>query len=259
MPTETVLTASPNPAAAGQAVTLTATVTDGGSTPTGSVQFSVGGTAIGSPVPLNSSGVATTTTTFTAAGTESLSAAYTPAGNFSSSSGTLSLPVNAAPPDSNGIPLAVTDPRNGAFTLTVDTADTVTLLASGSNATVPTTPVAVSDTRNTFPGWSVTGQNSNWTGTGTAAGASISGNALGWQPTTSTSPLTQGVTLGPPVPPSGPGLGSTPAVLASVHAGQGNGFGTTTLAADLTLAVPNGQAAGPYTSGLIITATETNP
>jgi hypothetical protein len=257
--TTTVLTASPNPATAGQTVTLTATVTDGGSTPTGSVQFSVGGTAIGTPVTLNSSGVATTTTTFAAAGTESLSAAYTPTGTFTGSSGTFSLPVNTAPPNSGVIPLAVTVPSAGAFTLTVDTTDTVTLAVAGSNATAATTPVVVSDTRNTFPGWSVSGQDSNWTGSGTAAGATISGNALGWQPTSSTSPLTQGVTLGPTVPPNGPGLGSAPAVLASVHAGIGNGFGTTTLGANLTLAIPSGQAAGPYTSGLTITAAATNP
>ena len=257
--TTTTLTASPNPATAGQVVTLTATVTDGGSTPTGSVQFSSGGTAIGAAVPLNSSGVATTTTTPAAAGTVSLSAAYSPTGSFSGSTGALSLPVNAAAPNSGTIPLAVTVPQSGAFTLTVDTTDTVTLAVSGSSATAATTPVVVSDTRNTFPGWSVSGQDSNWTGTGTAAGASISGNQLGWTPTSSTSPLTQGVTLGPTVPPGSPGLGSTPAVLASVHTGIGNGVGTTTLGANLTLAIPSGQAAGPYTSGLNITAVDTNP
>jgi len=257
--TTTTLTASPNPATVGQTVTLTATVTDGGSTPTGSVQFSTGGTAIGSPVPLNASGVASTTTTFAATGTVSLSAVYNPTGTFSGSTGNLSLPVNVAPPNSGTIPLAVTVPQSGAFTLTVDTTDTVTLLVSGSSATASTTPIVVTDTRNTFPGWSVTGQDSNWTGSGTAAGATISGNALGWQPTTSTSPLTQGVTLGPTVPPNGPGLGTTPAVLAAVHAGIGNGVGTTTLGANLTLAIPSGQAAGPYSSGLTITAAATNP
>jgi alpha-glucuronidase len=141
----------------------------------------------------------------------------------------------------------------------VDTTDTVNLLVSGSTATASTTPVVVSDTRNTFPGWSVSGQDSNWTGSGTAAGATISGNQLGWTPTTSTSPLTQGVTLGATVPPANPGLGTTAAVLASVHAGIGNGVGTTTLGANLTLAIPTGQAAGPYTSGLTITAADTNP
>jgi hypothetical protein len=254
--TTTTLTASPNPATAGQVVTLTATVTPAGAT--GSVQFSVGGTAIGTPVSLNSSGAATTTTTFAAQGTESLSAAYTPTGNFTASSGTLSLPVGAAPPNSGTIPLAVTVPQSGAFTLTVDTTDTVTLLVSGSSATAATTPVVVSDTRNTFPGWSVSGQDSNWTGSGTAAGASISGNQLGWTPT-NTGTLPQGVTLGGTVTPASPGLGTTPAVLASVHAGVGNGVGTSTLGANLTLAIPSGQAAGPYSSGLNITAVDTNP
>ena len=254
--TTTTLTASPNPATVGQTVTLTATVAP--SNATGSVQFSVGGTAIGTPVTV-SGGVATTTTTFAAAGTEALSAAYTPTGNFSASSGPLSLPVNAAPPNSGTIPLAVTVAATGTFTLTVDTTNTVTLAVSGSNATAATTPIVVSDTRNTFPGWSVSGQDSNWTGSGTAAGATISGNALGWAPTSSTTPLTQGVTLGPVVPPNGPGLGTAAAVLASVHAGTGNGFGTTTLGANLTLAIPSGQAAGPYTSGLTITAAATNP
>jgi hypothetical protein len=254
--TTTTLTASPNPATVGQTVTLTATVAP--SNATGSVQFSVGGTAIGTPVTV-SGGVATTTTTFAAAGTEALAAAYTATGNFTGSSGTLSLPVQAAPPNSGTIPLAVTVPSTGTFTLTVDTTDTVTLAVSGSNGTAATTPIVVSDTRNTFPGWSVSGQDSNWTGSGTAAGATISGNALGWAPTSSTTPLTQGVTLGPVVPPNGPGLGTAAAVLASVHAGTGNGFGTTTLGANLTLAIPSGQAAGPYTSGLTITAASTNP
>jgi hypothetical protein len=254
--TTTTLTVSPSPATAGQTVTLTATVSPASAT--GSVQFSVGGTAIGGPVTV-SGGTATTTTSFAAAGTEALSAAYQPTGSFSASGGNFSLTVNAAPPNSGVIPLAVTVPSTGAFTLTVDTTDTVTLAVSGSSATAATTPIVVSDTRNTFPGWSVSGQDSNWTGSGTAAGASISGNALGWAPTSSTSPLTQGVTLGPAVPPNGPGLGSTAAVLASVHAGVGNGVGTTTLGANLTLAIPTGQAAGPYTSGLNITSVSTNP
>jgi hypothetical protein len=40
----------------------------------------------------------------------------------------------------------------------------------------------VTDTRNYYPGWSVSGQDSNWTGSGTAAGFTISGNQLGWTP-----------------------------------------------------------------------------
>jgi hypothetical protein len=256
--TTTTLTASPSTATAGQSVTLTATVSP--SSATGTVQFSVGGTAIGSPVTV-ASGVATQTTSFAAAGTESLSAVYTPTGNFTGSTGTLSYTVSAAPPNSGTIPLAVTVPATGTFTLTVDTTDTVTLVVNGAgtNATAPTTPVVVSDTRNTFPGWSVSGQDGAWTGSGTAAGATMSGNQLGWTPTSSTSPLTQGVTLGGTVAPGSPGLGTTPAVLASVHSGLGNGYGTTTLGANLNLLFPVPQAAGPYTSGLDITSVSTNP
>jgi hypothetical protein len=255
--TTTTLAASPTTASAGQSVTLTATVAP--SSATGSVQFSVGGTAIGGPATVTG-GVATTTTSFAAAGTEALSAVYTPTGNFTgSTSNTLNYVVTAAAPNSGVIPLAVTVPATGTFTLTVDTTDTVTLAVSGSNGTAATTPIVVSDTRNTFPGWSVSGQDGNWTGSGTAAGATISGNQLGWTPTSSTSPLTQGVTLGGVVAPAAPGLGSTAAVLASVHAGINNGFGTTTLGANLNLLIPNPQAAGPYTSGLDITSVSTNP
>jgi hypothetical protein len=58
--TALALTASANPSVYGQPVTFTATVTaEDGSTPTGAVQFSVDGTDLGSPVTLDSSGVAT--------------------------------------------------------------------------------------------------------------------------------------------------------------------------------------------------------
>jgi hypothetical protein len=168
------LTASPDPAFIGQVVTLTAHVMP--SRATGSVQFSVGGTAIGSPVPV-SDGWAATTTSFSAAGT----------------------------------------------------------------------------------GWSVSGQDTAATGSGAAAGGSISGNQLGWTPTSTTSPLPQGVTLGGPVVPASPGLGSAPAVLALVQGGLYNGYGTTTLGANLILAISTPQAAGRYTSGLSITSVSVDP
>jgi hypothetical protein len=255
------LTASPNPALVGQTVTLTAVArTADGTHPAGSVQFEVGSTAIGPPVAVDSSGVAVTKTSFAAAGFEAITAALTPADATAYNTSAITLSLQVQPPSASGtIPLAVTAPVTGEFTLTVDTADTVTLTVSGTNAIAATTPIVVSDTRNTFPGWSVSGQDSNWTGSGTAQGASMSGNQLGWTPTSSTTPLTQGVTLSPTVAPAGPGLGSQPAVLASVLAGLGNGFGTTTLGANLNLLIPALQAAGDYTSGLNITAVSTNP
>jgi hypothetical protein len=256
--TTTTLTASPSPAYVGQTVTLTATVA-GSPTPTGTVTFESGGTTIGTgPVTL-ANGVATTTTTFAATGTESLSAVYTPTSgtSFTTSTGTASLTVNAAPANSGIIPLAVTVPPTGSFSLTVDTTDTVNLTVSGANATGATTPIVVSDTRNTYPGWSVSGEDSSWTGSGSAAGGTISGNQLGWVPTDTA--LGTAVTLGGTVAPASPGLGSTAAVLASATAGLGNGYGTSTLGANLTLAIPATAPAGPYTSGLTITAVTSNP
>jgi len=260
--TVTTLTATPNPATAFQPVSLTATVTPppGTAPPAGSVQFEAGGTAIGPPVALNSFGAAATTTMFPAAGTQTLTAVFTPTDpTASTSTGTVILAVQAAPPNSGTIPLGVNVPQSGAFTLTVDTTDTVTLTVGGNTASAATTPIVVTDTRNTYPGWSVSGQDGNWTGSGTAQGASMPGDQLGWTPTSSTMPLTQGVTLFPTVVAGSPGLGSTPAVLASAPAGLGNGFGTTTLGANLDLLIPALQAAGDYTSGLTITAVPTNP
>ncbi len=257
--TTTTLTASPNPATVGQTVNLKATVSDGGSTPAGTVQFETGGSDIGGPVT-TVNGVASTTTTASATGTVTLTAVFTPtdATAFSASTGTASLVINPAAANSGTEPLAVTVPAEGSFTLTVGTG-TVSLAVStdGSTGTGALNPVSVSDTRNTFPGWSVSGQDSDWTGTGTAQGGTISGNQLGWSPTSTT--LANAVTLGPVVTPAAPGLGTTAAVLASVHAGNGNGFGTSTFGANLTLDIPASTPAGPYTSTLTVTAVTSNP
>jgi hypothetical protein len=80
----------------------------------------------------------------------------------------------------------------------------------------------------------VSGQESDFTGSGAAAGATISGNQLGWVPTVVGS-VVGGAALGPTVAPAAPGLGSTAAVLAS--ATPGNGYGTNIVSARLTLAI----------------------
>jgi phosphate transport system substrate-binding protein len=256
--TVTTLTASPDPAVAGQPVTLTATVTPatGAASPAGSVQFEVGGTGIGSPVAVGASGAAAVTTTIADAGTDQLAALFTPADAtaFGASAGSLSLTVNPRPA-SAGIPLGTSVPVNGEFTLTVDTADTVTLAVTGNSATAAATPVVVSDTRNTYPGWSVSGQAADFTGSGTATGASIPGNQLGWAPTGMS--LAASVTLGGVVAPAAPGLGTAAAVLASAPAGSG--FGTSQLGADLTLAIPPEAEVGDYTGSLSVTAVTAQP
>ena len=250
--TTTSLTASANPATVGQTVTLTATETAAdGTHPAGSVQFEVGGTAIGAPVAVTPAGAAATTISFGSTGTMSLSAVFTPAGltDYGASTGAYTETVQAAPPNSGIEPLTVTVPASGSFTLTVATG-TVTLTVSGSGATGVLNPVTVSDTRNTFPGWSVSGQESDFAGSGTAAGYTFSGNQLGWVPTDTA--LGTGVTLGGTVTPAAPGLGTTAAVLA--QAAAPNGSGTSVLGANLTLAIPATAAAGPYTGSLTITA-----
>jgi alpha-tubulin suppressor-like RCC1 family protein len=259
--TTTQLTASPNPTPAGMAVTLTASeVAADGTHPAGSVQFEVGGTTIGQPVAVDDTGTAQTTETFAAPGTASVSAVFTPADTtaYQPSTGTLTVTVNPVATSSGTVPLAAGVPQAGTFTLTVDTADTVTLAVSGSSAAAAATPIIVSDTRNTFPGWSVSGQDSDWTGAGSAADASIPADQLGWAPTSSGT-LPNGVTLGAVVPPGDPGLGSAAGVLASVTAGLGKGYGTATLGAALTLLIPTGQAPGPYTANLTLTAVDVAP
>jgi len=254
------LTASPSPATSGQSVTLTATTTP--SAATGTIQFENNGTDINDPVTI-SGGTATTTftaPTVTTAATEALTAVYTPTSGSSFTAGTqgsASLTVNPASTtggNSGTIPLSVTVPSSGtgggSFTLTVDTADTVTLTTSGATATGTTSAVTVADTRSGAPGWSVSGQDAAWTGTGTAAGSTFSGDQLGWAPTDTA--LATGATLGGTVAPASPGLGTTAGTLASAPAGSGGG--TSTLGANLTLAIPATATPGPYTSGLTISA-----
>ena len=217
--------------------------------------FTNGGVAIanGTNVALVN-GVATLTTQFAGAGTESLEADYTSSDTtkWANSSGTNSLAVTTAP--TNAIPLTVTVPTSGSFTLTVDTTP-VNLTSTGLTATgtVPNGQVKVNDTRNTFPGWIVSGQDSAWTGSGTAVGGTIPASALNWTPTLGTT-VAPGVTAGPA---STAGLAS-PQVMAQAPHGTPNGFGESDLGAGLSLAIPASAPAGPYSSNLTITAVTTN-
>lgn len=101
LPVPTALAAAPNPAAAGQTVTLTAMVTPHGSTPTptGNVTFMDGATPIGIGA-VNGAGVATlpTSTTLTSV-VHSITAVYPGDANFvRSTSAPVILPVGTAVP-----------------------------------------------------------------------------------------------------------------------------------------------------------------
>jgi YD repeat-containing protein len=94
--TSVALSASPNPVMATRTVTLVATVSGTGATPTGSVVLKDGGSPLGT-VAL-SGGRATLDTTFASAGVRSLSAAYSgDAANMASECGAVSLTVSPPP------------------------------------------------------------------------------------------------------------------------------------------------------------------
>ena len=86
----TAVSSSLNPSNSGQSVTFTATVISAAGTPTGTVQFKDGGANLGSPQPLNGSGVATFSTSSLAAGVHTITADYSGDNNFLASTGTLS-------------------------------------------------------------------------------------------------------------------------------------------------------------------------
>ena len=96
--TTTKISSSLNPSIYGKAITFTATVTSAvaGEIPSGSVSFLSGSTALGSAT-LNSSGVATLTTSKLPAGASSISASYGGSTDFSASkSGAISEVVDPA-------------------------------------------------------------------------------------------------------------------------------------------------------------------
>jgi hypothetical protein len=269
--TTTNLTATPNPVAINGTVTLTANVSGSdGSSPAGTVQFEVNGTNLGTPVNVNTGGTAaaaTTTTTFSSAGNEALSAVFVPTSTttYAGSTGTFALAVGSLlATGTNPVPVTVQVPATGTLSVSVATGS-VTLTPQATTpdetATGNMNQVQVSDTRNSFPGWSVAGQESAFTEAAPGT-ATIPASSLGWTPAFVGSAV-GGATIGAAVAPvgantgsSGPGLG-TAATLAS--ATPGNGFGTNTLSAALLLDIPSATPPGAYSGNLTITYVTAGP
>jgi hypothetical protein len=140
---------------------------------------------------------------------------FTPAATttYAGSSGTFNLLVQTAgslPATGSPVPVSVTITPSGSLAVTVvNTAVPLSLNTAGTAATDTLGNVTVTGSRNTFPGWSVSGQEANFTGSGTAAGFSIPGDQLGWVPAAVGS-LLDGATLGPTVAPAAPGPGLRP-------------------------------------------------
>ncbi|MEO6486648.1 MAG: Ig-like domain repeat protein, partial [Thermoanaerobaculia bacterium] len=104
----TTLTSTPNPSLQGQLVTLRATVTSGGATPTGTVTFKEGATILGSGT-LDISGEATYNTSSLTVGSHILHAVYSGDANFSTStSSELTQTVQVAAP--SGVTATATSP-----------------------------------------------------------------------------------------------------------------------------------------------------
>ncbi len=88
--TTTAVASSLNPSTTGQAVSFTANVTSTAGTPAGTVQFSIDGTAFGSPVTLASGSATSGITSALTVGTHTITAVYSGATNYAASTGTLS-------------------------------------------------------------------------------------------------------------------------------------------------------------------------
>ena len=93
--TMTVVEGAPNPSTFGATVTLTAEVSSGAGTPTGSVEFFEGATSLGI-APLDGSGLAALPVSTLTVGSHTITATYSGDGAFDTSSGTVELTVDQA-------------------------------------------------------------------------------------------------------------------------------------------------------------------
>jgi hypothetical protein len=256
--TATTVRVSSGRAAAGAAgiVELAATETaTNGIHPPGYFQFEAAGTDLGSAVPVNSNGVATTMA-LAATSSADVSATFTPtSAAYSGSASGFAATLLGGDPVAGVVQLTVTVPPAGSITVTAAATTVPLTVQAGANPAIATgtlTDMTVTDTRNWLPGWSVSGQESVFVVGSGAGGGFISGSKLGWTPTGT---VTGGARLGPAVPPGQPGLGSGgDLALAPV----GSGYGTDTLSAKLVLDLPT-PAANSLIGTLTITFLEAGP
>jgi CSLREA domain-containing protein len=166
--TTTGLAASPNPANAGQTVTLTGTVSvqsPGAGTPSGTLQFFTGGTPLGAPQPL-ATGRAVVTANSLPVGTTVITVAYSGDVSFLASTGTLpgGLTVN---PLAGALAISLSD---GATTTVPGTVVTYTLNVTNTAGIAATNaPLALTAPGLTGVTWTCTapgGSSCPATGTG---------------------------------------------------------------------------------------------
>ncbi|MBK6590660.1 MAG: Ig-like domain repeat protein [Acidobacteria bacterium] len=140
--TSTTVGSSVNPSVSGQSVTFTATVapTSGSNTPTGTVQFSIDGSPVGSPVAL-SGGTASFTTSSLSVGNHPVGVSYGGNPGFNPSSGSLAggQTVNKA----NSATVVSTSPNPSDFGQTVTLTANISAAAPGSDVPSGTVQFAI--------------------------------------------------------------------------------------------------------------------
>jgi hypothetical protein len=268
--TNTTTTLSANPASGaneGDAVALTATVSPATA---GTVQFKDGSSSLGSPVTV--SGGTAVKSTFPSAGAHTFTATFVPADAASfngSTSAEVPMTVGAHQGVSTDEQISTTVDA-GALTISVEGGNHNVTLPDpqlNSDATLLQTsgainPILVSDTRAGNPGWSVSGQLTDFSNEDGNAAHRINAGAVGWTPSVgTTSPNTHPV-AGPVVqadsgigvdaaPASGKGLATSRSLAV---AAAGSSTGTAQLKATVSLDAPTSTVAGKYTATLTLTA-----
>ncbi len=227
--TSTAITSSANPSVSGQNATLTATVTSAGGTPTGTVQFTVGGVNYGAPVTL-SGGTAQLSTAGFPVGANNVQAIYSGGPGFTgSTSPVFAQTVNPA----NSVVTVSTSPNPAVtgqgFTITANVTPaapgsgtptgtvtfyvdgvpvcTAVVLASGqATCNAPGMPAGNHVVTATYSG------NSNFNGnTGTQSGGTTvnpANTTLGLTASPNPSAVGQSVTVTATVAPVAPGFGT---------------------------------------------------
>ncbi|MGH3933282.1 MAG: Ig-like domain repeat protein [Pseudonocardiaceae bacterium] len=244
-------------------VTLSSTVSP--SAAAGSVQFTDNGANLGAPVPV-SGGAATFNATGLAPGAHAFTARFVPAN-----------PAAFTASESAPVALQVTPFSGATATETISTtvnAGALVISVANQSVTLPSptllpdssllttggaiNPVTVTDTRAGNPGWSCSGQVTDFSD---GASSAINGGNLGWTPKLVDKGPAQTITPGPAVspapgiapgatPPPGLGLSSSRSLATAT---SGAGLGTANLGADLALNVPTSTQAGTYSSTLTLT------
>lgn len=243
-------------------VQFTATVSPAAAA--GSVKFqdTVGGTTTTLATVAVSGGSASYTTSALGKGDHSFSATFVPAdpaAYLGSDSAAIAYTIGAFAGVTASEDITTTV-QAGALVISVDnphvTLPSPVLNADGDLLTTAgkINPVTLTDTRAGNPGWSVSGQVSDFSDVGTHA---INGQNLGWTPNVVDKSTAQTVTAGSPVAAAhgvAPGDAGTAGLKSSRSLATGTGLGTAHFGADLALNVPTSTVAGTYTATLTLTA-----